>query len=236
MSEEITVPATQEPAQIAVQPQQVAKQEAPPPVKQSTAIASTTADLMTLGGFEVAQRIAAALTRSTMVPEQYQIAKNPNALSNCLVALNMANRMGADPLMVMQNLVVIHGRPSWSSQFLIATFNACKQFSGIRYEWSGTEGADDWGCRAYTREAATGERLQGTKVTIAMAKKEGWYQKSGSKWQSMPEQMLMFRAAAWMIRTTAPEVSMGLMTQEESYDVPPTRGAMPSFDAINMES
>lgn len=235
MSEEITVPATQEPAQVAVQ-SQVAKQEAPPPAKQSTAVASTTADLMTLGGFEVAQRIAAALTRSTMVPEQYQLAKNPNALSNCLVALNMANRMGADPLMVMQNLVVIHGRPSWSSQFLIATFNACKQFSGIRYEWSGTEGADDWGCRAYTREAATGERLQGTKVTIAMAKKEGWYQKSGSKWQSMPEQMMMYRAAAWFIRVTAPEVSMGLLTQEEAADIPPTRAAMPSLDAINMES
>ena len=171
-----------------------------------------------------------------MVPEQYQIAKNPNALSNCLVALNMANRMGADPLMVMQNLVVIHGRPSWSSQFLIATFNACKQFSGLRYEWSGTEGADDWGCRAYTRDTATGERLQGTKITIAMAKKEGWYQKSGSKWQSMPEQMMMYRAAAWMIRVTAPEVSMGLLTQEEAADIPPTRAAMPSLEAINMES
>ena len=236
MSEEIT--PQEQPAQVVAQPQpqQVAKQESPPPVKQSTAVASTTADLMTLGGFEVAQRIAAALTRSTMVPEQYQIAKNPNALSNCLVALNMANRMGADPLMVMQNLVVIHGRPSWSSQFLIATFNACKQFSGLRYEWSGTEGADDWGCRAYTRDTATGERLQGTKITIAMAKKEGWYQKSGSKWQSMPEQMMMYRAAAWMIRVTAPEVSMGLLTQEEAADIPPTRAAMPSLEAINMES
>ena len=37
-----------------------------------------------------------------------------------LIAQNMARRMGADLLMVMQNLYVVHGRPGWSAQFLIA--------------------------------------------------------------------------------------------------------------------
>ena len=35
----------------------------------------------------------------------------------------------------------------------------------------------------------------------------------------MPDQMLRYRAAAWLIRTTAPEISMGLPTADESIDV-----------------
>ena len=34
----------------------------------------------------------------------------------------------------------------------------------------------------------------------------------------MPEQMLRYRAAAWFIRTTAPELSMGLQTVDEVKD------------------
>lgn len=163
--------------------------------------------------FELAQRVAKCFAASTLVPKDYQ-----NNLPNCVIALNMASRMGADPMMCMQNLHVVHGRPAWSAQFLIATFNKCGRFSAIRYEFVGQEGTDTWGCRAKATELATGEVLTGTTVTIAMAKREGWFQKSGSKWQSMPEQMLMYRAAAWFVRAYAPEIAMGLQTAEEMRD------------------
>ena len=163
--------------------------------------------------FELAQRVAKCFAMSTLVPKDYQ-----NNLPNCVIALNMAGRMSADPMMVMQNLVVVHGRPSWSAQFLIATFNKSGKFSSIRYDFFGTEGQDDWGCRAKATELSTGELLTGPLVTIALAKKEGWYQKGGSKWQTMPEQMLRYRAAAWFVRTIAPEIAMGLQTAEEMRD------------------
>lgn len=163
--------------------------------------------------FELAQRVAKCFAASTLVPKQYQ-----NNLPNCVIALNMAARMGADPMMVMQSLYVVHGTPSWSAQFLIATFNKCGRFSSIRYDFFGTEGQDDWGCRAKATELSTGELLTGPLVTIALAKKEGWYQKGGSKWQTMPEQMLRYRAAAWFVRTIAPEIAMGLQTAEEIRD------------------
>ncbi|WP_252151905.1 hypothetical protein [Acinetobacter sp. ANC 4177] len=51
-----------------------------------------------------------------------------------------------------------------------------------------------------------------------MAVKEGWYQKNGSKWQSMPEQMLRYRAASFFGRIYAPDLLMGLRTQEEELD------------------
>src|SRR5690606_23257922 len=127
--------------------------------------------------------------------------------------------IGADPLMVMQNLVIVHGRPTWSSQFLIATVNTCGRFSALRFEFFGEQGTDGWGCRAWAIEKATGEKLVGSDVTIGIAKAEGWYGKNGSKWKSIPQQMLMYRAGSWWTRAFAPELSMGLHTAEELGDV-----------------
>lgn len=164
------------------------------------------------------QRVANMFCNSTLVPKDYQGDKG---LPNCVIALNMAYRMKADPLMVMQNLYVVHGRPSWSSQFMIACFNQTGRFSPIRYVWTGVEGEDNWGCQAWSTDKESGERIEGPTITIAMAKKEGWYAKSGSKWQSIPKLMLMYRAASWMVRTHAPELTMGLQTAEESSDAGP---------------
>lgn len=165
--------------------------------------------------FELAQRKANVYAKSSLVPKEYQ-----NNIGNVLIAENMARRMGADTLMVMQNLYVVHGKPGWSAQFLIATFNSCGRFSAIKYEFTGDPGTDDFGCSAYAVELSTGEIVQGTKITIGMAKKEGWVGKNGSKWQTMPEQMMRYRAATFLIRATAPEIGMGLLTKEELDDMP----------------
>lgn len=191
------------------------KTETPPTTTNAVAVKDNTAiGLTTASGFELAQRAAKALSASTLVPKDYQ-----GNLPNCLVALNMANRIGADPLMVMQNLYVVHGRPGWSSQFLIATFNTCGRFSSMRFEFKGTEGKDDWGCRAWAIEKDTNEKIFGSWVDIALAKKEGWEGKSGSKWKTMPQQMLMYRSAAFLVRAYAPELAMGLHTREENEDI-----------------
>lgn len=165
-------------------------------------------------GFELMQRIAKAFSQSDLVPKQYQ-----GNLPNCMIALDMSQRIGADPLQVMQNLVIVHGRPTWSSQFLIATVNTSGRFSALRFEFFGEQGTDAWGCRAWAIEKTTGEKLVGSDVTIAIAKAEGWYDKNGSKWKTMPQQMLMYRAGSWWTRAFAPELSMGLQTSEEAGDV-----------------
>jgi hypothetical protein len=165
-------------------------------------------------GFDLAQRIAKMFAASNLVPSSYK-----GNISDCLIALNMAQRLGADPLQVMQNLVIVHNRPTWSSQFLIATFNSCGRFSALRYEFFGDKNTDDYGCRAVSIERETGEKLVGTDVTIAIAKSEGWYGRNGSKWKTMPQQMLTYRAASWFVRAYAPELSMGLHTAEEAIDI-----------------
>jgi hypothetical protein len=200
---------------------------------QSTAL--TTAGGSAFSGiqaFEDAQRMAKSLASSTLVPPQFQ---GQQGFANCLVALEIANRMRMSPFQVMQNLHIIHGRPSWSSQFIIGLVNGCGRFSPLRYDISGK--GDTLACTAVATELATGEELRGPEVTMAMAKKEGWSTKSGSKWLTMPDLMIRYRAAAFWGRLYIPELLVGIQTEEEVVDVEPVtvRQAEPALPKTSLE-
>lgn len=184
-------------------------------LKRPAAQAPVEVGFSTVEGFQTLQRMANMFTQSSIVPDTFRGSQN---LGNACIALEMALRMQANPLMVMQNLYVVHGRPAWSAQFLIATMNKSGKFSALRYVFSGAQGSDDWGCRAVATELSSGQHLEGPLITIGLAKKEGWYSKNGSKWQSMPELMLRYRAASWFVRSYAPEIAMGLPEQGELED------------------
>jgi hypothetical protein len=138
--------------------------------------------------FDHVQRVAKMFSESEIVPVRFQ--KN---ISNCVIAIEMAQRMGATPLMVMQNLYTVHGSPAWSSKFLIATLNSSGRFSPLRYEEDEKEGGRT---RAWAIDRS-GEKLYGAWVSMEMAKKEGWIDKKMSKWQTMPELMRRYRAASF---------------------------------------
>jgi len=165
-------------------------------------------------GFESAQRMALALVTSTMVPQAYQGKDN---MGNALIALEMAQRVGASPMAVMQNLHIIHGRPSWSSSFIIAALNSCGRFSPLRFRVDGD--GDKKTCVAWTYDRDGGEILEGPPASIEMAKAEGWFQKSGSKWKTMPDLMLRYRAAAFFGRLYAPDILMGMHSDDEVQDM-----------------
>jgi hypothetical protein len=226
---------------------------APKPMAQTQQpVAPFSANILTPEGFDFVQRVAKALSSSELVPAIYRqqtvdkfgnATPNPNGFSNTVVAINMANRMNADPLMVMQNMHVIEGRPSWSSKWIIAMVNGSGKFSPLRFdmvtdeheteveymhvEWINKQRNEvprkikikNMSCVAWAIEKATGERVESIKVDMVMAIKEGWYQKKGSKWQTMPDQMLRYRSASFFGNIYAPELLMGLMTVEEAQDI-----------------
>ena len=166
----------------------------------------------TSDNFIMAMQMAKALAESTIVPAIYQ--KNP---SNCLIAIEMAQRMGVSAMMVMQNLYPIQGRPSWSSQFLIARINNSHKFDmELQYEETKDKDGKPFSCTAWTTK--DGRRVDGMTVDMQMAKDEGWIAKNGSKWKTMPQLMLLFRAASFFSRLNCPEVAMGLYTKEEAED------------------
>ena len=196
--------------------------------------------------FETTQRIGTMFSKSSIVPKEYQ-----GNVANCAIAVDMAMHLGKgiSPLTVMQQLTIVQGRPTWSAQFLISCINTCGKFSTIRYEEKNLgkvgkvavnkyvyengkntqklvetdeyKDVDNLSCIAYAYDNATGEKLQSIEISIKMAMSEGWYAKSGSKWQSMPQQMLRYRAAAFWQRAYAPEVGMGFYTTEEVQDMSP---------------
>jgi len=157
--------------------------------------------------FEHAQRVAKMLSVSNLIPKEYQ-----NNIPNTMIALEMANRIGASPLMVMQNLYIVQGKPSWSGSFVIAALNACGRFTPLRFHMEGT--GESLTCYAYANDKKTGEKLKGTTITMAMVKGEGW----GKKWQTMPEQMMQYRSGSFFGRTYAPDILMGMPTIEEVED------------------
>lgn len=161
--------------------------------------------------FELSQRVAKMLSSSNLIPKEYQ-----GNIQNTMIALEMANRIGASPLMVMQNLYIVHGKPSWSSSFIIAAINNCKRFSPLRFDMKG-EGAS-MSCVAWANDLKTDEKLKGPKITMDMAKAEGWTSRAGSKWLTMPELMIRYRSAAFFGRLYAPDILMGMHTTEEVND------------------
>lgn len=166
--------------------------------------------------FEIQQRMAQMYVQSTIVPQAYR-----GNIGNCVIAIDMAQRMQANPLMVMQNLYIVNGNPAWSSKFLISCINMCGRFTPLRYQFTGKRGTPQYGCRAYAYEKTDlqhKEALCSVWITMEMAENEGWTRKSGSKWLTMPDQMLIYRAAAFWSRAYAPEISMGFLTKEEVED------------------
>lgn len=181
-------------------------------------------------GFEMLQRQAKMFAASSLVPKEFG-----NNVANCALGISIAKRLGADPFMVLQNIDIIHGRPSFRATFLIAMVNAAGRFEPLQFKLEGTEGRPDRSCIAWTKSKADGATLEGPRITLEMAKQEGWSTKNGSKWLTMPELMLRYRAAAFFARLYAPDITLGMMTAEEAQDAverdvtPPQAAASPLF-------
>ena len=162
--------------------------------------------------FEFAQRQAKSLCQSQLVPSQYQ---GQNGLPNCLVALEMSKRMNLSPLVVMQNLNVIHGRPTWSAQFITSNIMGCGRFKNFDYIVQGKDESLVVQCQATRVE--DNKLVKGTAVSMRMARQEGWTK--NPKYSSMPELMLRNRAATFFGRQYIPDLLLGVQTSEEVIDI-----------------
>lgn len=179
-------------------------------------------------------KIADALSRTQFVPEAFR-----NKPEDCLVALDMASRLDLNPLAIFPDIYVIDNRASFSSKFLIALVNRSGRFSRIRFE-EGVDGETEvtfsgWGdargqrktwkekipncwARASFQELSSGETYTSPKIDMKFAEKNGWVQKNGSKWQTMPQIMCRYRAASILIKSVCPEIVMGLDWAEDLQD------------------
>jgi len=223
--------------------------------KLSAPVSNQSFNIFSDGGFTLLQRMAKMYASGGMAPLAFrsmceifnpvtrkrEMTANPQALANCAIAIEIAQRLNVPVIMVMQNLHIIDGRPSWSAQWIIACINTCGRFTQLQFEiedlgeMEATHIEYTWEqnkkvpveskvtirnlkCIAYATIKETGERVESAPITIELAVKEGWYLKNGSKWRSMPEQMLRYRAASFFGRVYVPEFLMGIHSVEEVED------------------
>jgi len=188
---------------------------------QSTALATTSAsegsgELAAIDNeirqFEFDWRRARAFSGSRMVPAHFQ-----NKPEDCMVAVMMARQLGVDPLLALQNVQVVNGRPGFSASFAIGLANQRGPFAGP-ITWASKGKGDALEVTAHAIVKSTGEKVSAT-VSMEIAKAEGWVK--NPKYRTMPEQMLRYRSATWLIRLHCPEVLLGLSSSEELEDIRP---------------
>ena len=160
-------------------------------------------------------RAAQMLSQTSIIPQSYQ-----NKPQDCFVAIEMANRMGVSPMVVMQNMYVVKGKPSWAGQACTMLINSCGKFKDVKHIYTGEKGKPNRGCYVTATRISDGSQVDGVEVTMQMAQSEGWT--SNSKWRNMPELMLAYRASAFFARVYCPEAMMGVQTAEEVYDADST--------------
>lgn len=200
---------------------------------QAQAVVQQTAELATPSvwqnkeQFNQLLRAADMLSKTSIIPQTYQ-----GKPQDCFVAIEMANRMGVSPMVVMQNMYVVKGKPSWAGQACTMLINSCGKFRDVKHVYTGEKGKPTRGCYVSAVRVSDGERVDGTEVTMQMAQAEGWT--SNSKWRNMPEQMLAYRASAFFARVHCPEAMMGVQTAEEVYDadVVPSNAASELTNAL----
>ncbi len=176
--------------------------------------------------FEHAQRVAQMFAQSDMVGKMFK-----NKVGNCFIALNYADRLRSDPFMVMQNIYMVHGRPGLEGKLVAALVNSSGKYEPLRYHW--TDDNDNevmasevykhsdragHGCYATAIDVKTQQEVEGPKISWSIVKGEGWFNKDGSKWKTIPQLMFMYRAASWFANINCPEVKLGMQTVEELTD------------------
>ena len=163
--------------------------------------------------FNLSYKMAGFLSQSELIPPAYQ-----NKIGNCLIALDMSNRIGLSPMVVMQNSQVVHGKFSWTGSCCKAMIDGCGRFrKPTVYREVGQRGTDSWGYYLEGEEKS-GDIINGVTVTVQTAKDEGWYARN-PKWRTMTELMLKYRAAAFFMRTECAGLAMGFLTSEENEDI-----------------
>lgn len=157
-------------------------------------------------------KFADALSRSALLPKHF-IGKP----ADVFLALQISEDMSLNLFAVTANLFVVHGTPAFSSKFLIGLANARGPFKGpLRFSITG-RGTKDLAATCWAVVREDNERVEVT-VTLRQAEEAGWTK--NQKYREIPEQMLQYRAATFLVRLYCPEVTlMGARTVDEAEDI-----------------
>lgn len=156
-------------------------------------------------------RLAEVMAGSQLIPPHLR-----GKVEDVFIALAMADQMGENPVVVLQNIYVVSGRAGWSASYMIARANKSGVFRG-RIDWRVSGKGDSLAVTAFAVLADSGQAVEMT-ADMAMAVAEKWT--NNAKYKSMPEVMLRYRSATLLIRMYAADVMLGMHTDVELETIP----------------
>jgi len=194
--------------------------------------------------FDMIQRAAEQLSKCTYLPDSLK-----GKVDDCAILIELSIGSGIPAFMLAQEIYVVYNRFSFSSKFFIGQirkryptldFEMSGEVGDMgeveRHQKTDANGkpvVNKYGdpiyevgkilkqgrtCLAYATEK-DGRRVEGVPVSMGMSKAEGWYDKNGSKWPTMPEVMLRYRAAMFFKSFVCPDILFGFKSVEEEHDI-----------------
>jgi hypothetical protein len=132
------------------------------------------------------------------------------------VMSQLAESMDCSLAKVLRGGYFVHGRWGWYTEFKVERVLELKVFTELDYRISGKT-VDDLKVQAIGKRP-TGELVEGTPVSMKMAKEEGWAGRN-PKYKTMPLYMLKKRAASFLINEVASHIfGGGSVSTEEIED------------------
>ena len=135
-----------------------------------------------------------------------------------LVALQMGHELGLSPMVAVNNIAVINGRPSLSSSIMDAIVMNRPDYAGRSIKFDGQ--GDTRSCTVTVRRKI-GENVETYEgyFDMKMAKQAGLLEKDN--WKHYPDRMLKARASSYADRDAWPDALSGMMSSDEAESLAP---------------
>jgi hypothetical protein len=151
-------------------------------------------------------RFANYVSKSGLAPKGME---SPEAI---FVAVQMGMELGISPMMALQNIGVINGRPGVFGDLPLALVRNSGLLEEYREEEIGKPSDDTWGFKCTVRRVGCTPKSE--TFTVADAKRAGLWGKAGP-WTQWPKRMLKFRARGFLLRDEFGDVLKGVKTVDE---------------------
>ena len=172
---------------------------------------------------EEEKKEVAEITASTMMPatfnNRYQMSKilvqsglmpkNMDTAEKVCVALQYGFELGLSPMVSVNNISVVNGKPTLGADIMHAIVRHAKEYGGVEWVCQDDKRAE---CIVHRINANYKEDVRGV-FTMEMAQKAGLDKKDN--WKNYPARMLKHRALSYALRDAFPDVLAGIYSPDE---------------------
>lgn len=153
--------------------------------------------------------LADTLAKSGLVPSALKTKEQ------VFVSLQWGHELGLSPMVAVNNIAVINGKPTLGADIQYALVRAHSEYAGIKWLRQDAEVAE---CEVSRNNGKFTETFRGY-FDMKMAAAAGLNGKDN--WKKYPARMLKHRAQSFALRDAFPDVLAGVYTPEEMTEVEP---------------